>query len=160
VLVAERSQARQVANVVPQQTKPAHNASTADPIASADVSADMTIVVITYPGPPLRCDAVVSARSHSNAEVDGYVEARIASYDNTEIVLDADSPDGGWVVLNDVWHPWWFAEVDGLPAQILRANVLFRAVAVPPGQHKVRFTFRPLAGALAQLRSPVPRHAP
>jgi len=34
------------------------------------------------------------------------------------------------------------------------------AVAVPPGRHKVRFTFRPLAGALAQLRSPVSRHAP
>jgi hypothetical protein len=87
-------------------------------------------------------------------------QIRIASYRNTEVVLEADSPDGGWVVLNDVWHPWWFAEVDGRPADILRANVLFRAVAVPPGRHMVRFTFRPLAGALAQLRSPVPRHAP
>ena len=87
-------------------------------------------------------------------------QVRIASYRNTEVVLEADSPDGGWVVLNDVWHPWWFAEVDGRPAEILRANVLFRAVAVPPGRHKVRFTFRPLAGALDQLRSPVPRHAP
>jgi hypothetical protein len=87
-------------------------------------------------------------------------QARIASYRNTEIELDADSPDGGWVVLNDVWQPWWFAEVDGRPAEILRANVLFRAVAVPPGRHKVTFTFRPLAGALNQLRSPVPRHAP
>jgi len=81
-------------------------------------------------------------------------------YGNTEIELEADSPDGGWVVLNDVWQPWWFAEVDGRPAEILRANVLFRAVAVPPGRHKVRFVFRPLAGALHQLRSPVPRHAP
>ena len=87
-------------------------------------------------------------------------EARIVSYTNTNIELAADSPDGGWVVLNDVWQPWWFAEVDGRPAEILRANVLFRAVAVPPGRHKVRFVFRPLAGALHQLRSPVPRHAP
>jgi hypothetical protein len=87
-------------------------------------------------------------------------QVRIVKYGNTEIELEADSPDGGWVVLNDVWQPWWFAEVDGRPAEILRANVLFRAVAVPPGQHKVRFTFRPMAGALNQLRSPVPRHAP
>ena len=83
----------------------------------------------------------------------GPASARIVSYRNTEVVLEADSPDGGWVVLNDLWHPWWFAEVDGRPAEILRANVLFRAVAVPPGRHTVRFTFRPLAGAWTQLRS-------
>ena len=76
---------------------------------------------------------------------------RIVSYRNTEVILEADSPDGGWVVLNDLWHPWWFAEVDGKPAPILRANVLFRAVAVAPGRHTVRFRFRPLAGAWAQL---------
>ena len=77
--------------------------------------------------------------------------ARIASYRTTEVTLEADSPDGGWLVLNDLWHPWWFAEVDGKPAEILRANVLFRAVAVAPGGHTVRFRFRPLAGARAQL---------
>jgi hypothetical protein len=79
---------------------------------------------------------------------------RIASYGNTEVTLEADSPDGGWVVLNDLWHPWWFAEVDGKPAEMLRANVLFRAVAVPPGRHTVRFRFRPIAGAWTQLRGP------
>jgi hypothetical protein len=77
--------------------------------------------------------------------------ARIASYRNTQVVVEADSPAGGWVVLNDVWQPWWFADVDGAPAELLRANVLFRAVAVPPGRHQVRFTFRPLAGAWAAL---------
>jgi hypothetical protein len=81
-------------------------------------------------------------------------KARIVSYRNTEVVLEADSPDGGWVVLNDLWHPWWSAEIDGRPAELLRANVLFRAVAVPPGRHQVRFLFRPIAGAWAQLRKP------
>lgn len=75
----------------------------------------------------------------------------IRSYANTEIVIDAGSPDGGWVVLNDVWQPWWTAAVDERPARILRANVLFRAVEVPPGMHSVRFTFRPLTGAWVEL---------
>jgi hypothetical protein len=76
---------------------------------------------------------------------------RILSFRNTEVVLEADSPDGGWAVLNDLWHPWWFASVDGAPAPLLRANILFRAVAVPPGRHTVRFELRPLAGAWAQI---------
>src|SRR5262245_39061335 len=77
--------------------------------------------------------------------------ARILSYRNTEVVLEEDSPDGGFVVLNDLWHPWWFAEVDGRPAEMLRANVLFRAVAVPPARHTVRFIFRPVAAALRMI---------
>ena len=30
---------------------------------------------------------------------------RILRYDNTDIEIDADAPSGGFVVLNDVWHP-------------------------------------------------------
>jgi hypothetical protein len=76
----------------------------------------------------------------------------IASYANTRIVLDADSPDGGYVVLNDIWHPWWFAEIDGKRVPILRANVLFRAITVPPGKHRITFAFHPVAGALREFR--------
>lgn len=78
--------------------------------------------------------------------------ARIRSYRNDEIVIETTSSDGGWLVLNDVWHPWWFADVDGEAAPTLRANVLFRAVALPRGRHTVRFRFQPLRGALDQLR--------
>lgn len=78
-------------------------------------------------------------------------EIAIQSYRNTVVELRVSSPDGGWAVLNDVWHPWWRAEVDGRRAPILKANVLFRAVQVPPGAHTVRFTFHPLAGAWAEL---------
>jgi hypothetical protein len=77
--------------------------------------------------------------------------ARIISYGNTVVEIEAESPAGGHVVLNDPWHPWWFATVDGREAPILRANALFRAVAVPPGRHTVRFTFHPLGGAWREL---------
>ena len=76
---------------------------------------------------------------------------RIVDYGTTEVAVDADAPRGGYVVLNDVWHHWWQVEVDGKPAQLLRANVLFRAVAVPPGRSKIRFVFRPFEGLYADI---------
>ena len=78
-------------------------------------------------------------------------EAQIVSYRNTEILVEANSPEGGWLVLNDVWHPWWGVEVDGRDADMLRANVLFRAVSVPAGRHRIRFVFRPFAGVMARF---------
>jgi hypothetical protein len=77
--------------------------------------------------------------------------ARLTLYENTVVEIDADSVCGGFVVLNDVWHQWWTATVDGVPADILKANVLFRAVEVPPGRHRVRFEFKPVEGAIAEL---------
>ncbi len=77
--------------------------------------------------------------------------AQILSSHNIETVVAAEGPDGGFVVLNELWHPWWEAQVDGTPAPIMRANVLFRAVAVPPGRHFVRFRFAPIRGALRGL---------
>jgi hypothetical protein len=78
---------------------------------------------------------------------------RISRYENTRIDIDVEVAEPGFVVLNDIWHPWWFATVDGQPAKIHKANVLFRAVVVGPGRHAIRFEFAPVAGALQELRS-------
>jgi hypothetical protein len=78
---------------------------------------------------------------------------RIVSYQNTDIVIEADAASPGYVVLYDPWHPWWSATVDGRSAPVIRANVLFRTVKVPAGRHTVRFQFRPLAGAWRQVRA-------
>ncbi|HEV2553134.1 MAG TPA: hypothetical protein VGV17_05165 [Bosea sp. (in: a-proteobacteria)] len=86
-------------------------------------------------------------------------EIRLSRYENTEVEIEVTAPIAGFVVLNDIWHPWWRAEIDGVETEILKANVLFRAVQVPAGRHKVTFSFRPLEGALAELRervSPAP----
>ncbi len=102
-----------------------------------------------WPADDPRTTVVLEDAPVSRARRPGKV--RIVHYQNTEVVIDAESPDGGWVVLNDVWHPWWFVEVDGLPATMKRANVLFRAVEVPSGRHTLRFVFRPLAGAMREV---------
>lgn len=84
-----------------------------------------------------------------------YSSVRITRYENTVVEVAVDATEAGFVVLNDVWHPWWRAEVDGHPATILKANVMFRAVPVPAGRHHVRFEFRPFTGAVAELRETV-----
>ncbi len=75
----------------------------------------------------------------------------LKTYENTVVEVEVDSRDAGFVVLNDVWHPWWFGSVDGKPAEILKANVLFRAIQIPAGKHLVRFEFRPVEGAIKEL---------
>jgi hypothetical protein len=75
----------------------------------------------------------------------------LKTYENTAVEIEVDSRDAGFVVLNDVWHPWWFGSVDGKPAEILKANVLFRAIQVPAGKHMVRFEFRPVEGAIKEI---------
>jgi hypothetical protein len=77
--------------------------------------------------------------------------ARLTRYANSEVEVNVDAPSDGILLLNDVWHPWWRATVDGKPGEILRANVIFRAVAVPQGRHTVRFTFHPFVGAVTEL---------
>lgn len=81
----------------------------------------------------------------------GHGTVAITKYSNTKVEIKVDSTRGGFVVLNDLWHPWWIATLeDGTPAPILRANVLFRAVRVPNGRHTVTFTFAPIRGVLTR----------
>lgn len=75
----------------------------------------------------------------------------ISDYGTTQVKLSVEAPHGGFVVLNDVWHHWWQVDIDGKPAPMLRANVLFRAVMVPPGRSTVRFAFRPLEGLYTDI---------
>jgi len=72
-------------------------------------------------------------------------EARIVAYRNTFVEIDVKTPPGGgFVVLNDVWQPWQAVYVDGVEAELLKANLMFRAVKLAPGAHRVRFQFEPL----------------
>ena len=57
----------------------------------------------------------------------------------------------GLLVLHDSYYPGWIAEIDGKEAPILRADILFRAVEVPAGIHRVTFRFAPFS--LANLHA-------
>jgi hypothetical protein len=69
-------------------------------------------------------------------------EARIVVDRATEVIVETQSARGGLLVLADTYYPGWRATVDGREQPILRANVMQRGVAVPPGTHCVAFQFR------------------
>ena len=49
------------------------------------------------------------------------------------------------LVVSEISYPGWEASIDGQSVPVRRANYLFRAVEVPPGDHVVQFRFDPLS---------------
>jgi type IV pilus assembly protein PilA len=73
----------------------------------------------------------------------GAASARVVVDGANEVVVDATLPADGFVVLRDSYDPSWRVDVDGVRAQIARANGVYRAVHVAAGRHVIRFRFRP-----------------
>jgi len=67
----------------------------------------------------------------------------IEHYAPERVVLRTDGRRAGVVVLTDAFYPGWKAELDGKAVPILRANLAFRGVAVPPGSHEIEMVYRP-----------------
>jgi hypothetical protein len=71
------------------------------------------------------------------------IPAVIEEYDSEKVRVKASSPQGGWLILSDLYYPGWEATCDGRPAEILPANYLFRAIRIPAGTHTVEYIYRP-----------------
>jgi len=81
--------------------------------------------------------ADLSCGEHHMAEINVKTSAP------SKLLLEINNPDPGYLVIADVWYPGWQAFVDGEPTSILHANYLFRAVALPSGEHEVIIAYQP-----------------
>lgn len=119
----------QRARVVPNAVWSLSEQETLDRVMAPDFNPDEVVVL----------EGVGVSRS---ADVRG--EAVILQGINPNRVEVRVSSDGdGWLVLSDLWYPGWRAFVDDRPADMLRADDLFRAVDIPKGEHIVRFEYSP-----------------
>ncbi len=71
--------------------------------------------------------------------------ATITRYRRNLVTLGVDTDRASVLVLHDIYYPGWEVLVDGERRPLLRTNLLFRGVEVPPGRHTVEFRFRPLS---------------
>lgn len=57
------------------------------------------------------------------------------------VTVQASLKAPGYLVLTDLFHPGWSASTNGEPADLLSANLAFRAVPLPAGDHEVVFQY-------------------
>ena len=70
-------------------------------------------------------------------------QAQITNYQAEAVTIRTTSRAPALLVLSDTNFPGWTATVDDTPTPIRTTNYLFRGVAVPAGEHIVRFHYRP-----------------
>ncbi|MCX4247545.1 glycosyltransferase family protein [Paraliomyxa miuraensis] len=71
------------------------------------------------------------------------VAGRLSSYGINEVVIEIDAPARGLVVVAEGHAEGWTARIDGEPAPLWRANLVFRALVVEPGTHRIELRYEP-----------------
>jgi hypothetical protein len=138
-----------VAGALPRVYLSRASAPMPDPQARAAVLKPSVIAgdeVILAPGP-----AVPSAAAHEHmklsdsgsSETDSPGQCRLLAYANTRIEAECNARTSALAVFVEQYDEGWSATLDGQPAQLLRANLVMRAVPVAPGNHRVVLRFSP-----------------
>jgi hypothetical protein len=73
----------------------------------------------------------------------GLVE--IAASSANRVLVNANAPGGGWLVLADTFYPGWHAYANGNELPIYAADGLFRAVPLAAGESSIEFVYKPLS---------------
>jgi hypothetical protein len=74
--------------------------------------------------------------------------AVVTHEDSRQLVIEAEAPGDGFLLLADTFYPGWSAYVDGTRTLIYRANISVRGIQLRKGRHEVRFIY----GATAFFR--------
>lgn len=69
--------------------------------------------------------------------------AHILEYTDERVRLSTRTEEPSYLILADLDYPGWEATVDGVSVPILRADGVFRATALSPGEHEIMFRYRP-----------------
>lgn len=89
----------------------------------------------------LKKTLVLEEKPDMNFVPDSSASVKIDSYGNNEVDISTDAKTNMLLFLSDTHSDNWGLKVDGEESKLYRADYAFRAVAVPAGNHKVRFYY-------------------
>jgi hypothetical protein len=84
-----------------------------------------------------------AASPSATAASDTERRAIIRRHEPNRVIVEVEPGPAGWLVLADIWYPGWKCRIADNPVSIVRADYLFRAVAVPEGRCELVFTYEP-----------------
>ena len=119
---------------------------------------DETAVLPTLQQPEfsLRETAVLlGSGENQTGTADPGARAEITHYAPEQVVVQTRSRQPQLLLLTDAYYPGWQVTVDGVPAELLQVDGLFRGVLLPVGDHEVVFTFAPRSFELGRLMTAV-----
>ena len=67
--------------------------------------------------------------------------ATILNYSENTITIETNAEGPSFLVLFDVYYPNWKASIDTKATPIYLTDFAFRGVAIPAGQHEIKFTY-------------------
>ncbi|MBI4302706.1 MAG: oligosaccharide flippase family protein [Chloroflexi bacterium] len=70
-------------------------------------------------------------------------KANITRYEPNRVTVEVNMPEAGYLVLADSYFSGWRAEAGDRELPLFRANYIFRAVPLSPGQQTVVFRYSP-----------------
>lgn len=89
-------------------------------------------------------EAVEKAGITSSAKYSGEGTIALTHYAPNELRYKFSSQEDQLALFSEIYYPaGWRATIDGVQADILRADYAFRALAVPAGEHEIVFRFDP-----------------
>jgi hypothetical protein len=103
---------------------------------------------VVYLDPSKRSTVTVTQRTNCKLTTSRFTPHRV------EAEVSADEPS--LVVLSQTFYHLWRASVDGQSVPLLRANLAFQALQVPPGKHHIALAYRDAwfeGGAIISLLS-------
>jgi hypothetical protein len=113
--------------------------------AMRDSDFDPTTTLVLMQSATSNSDSQPRANLIGSNAITAQARTDLVLYEPERIIANVSAPTDGWLLLSDAWYPGWEVTVDGRAAPVERANVLFRAVAVDEGEHRVEWIFRPVS---------------